>query len=251
MSTPTPPSAPIQPTPAPTVPKPVTPLQWAFRFIRWSTYLAAFITLILIFRKSPPPPVQTDPQAAARAEQKVYEAEKTASTGQGATLKLDETELNSMLATRLAQAMQSSAPVAMPNGLPNAAPASSTPLGSVSGSSEAPSAGDIEQMKSNVKDVKVQMEGDIVKAYVVFDVHGKDMTLELQGHLGASDGFLKFEPVAGQIGSLPIPQSALQSAVQKMMDSPENREKLRLPPDISDLKIVNGELVTTYKDKEN
>jgi hypothetical protein len=247
MNTPTPPSAPVHSTPAPDVPKHVSPLQWAFRFIRWSTYLAAFIPLILVFRKSPPPPVQTDPQAAARGEQKVHDAEQTAATGQPAILKLDETELNSMLATRLAQAMQS-APVAAPNGLPNAAPASSPPLGAVSGSSDSPSAGDIEQMKSNVKDVKVQMEGDIVKAYVVFDVHGKDMTMELQGHLGAADGFLKFEPVAGQIGSLPIPQSALQSAVQKMMESPENREKLRLPPDISDLKVVNGELVTTYKE---
>jgi hypothetical protein len=244
MSTPTPPPA-LQPaTLAPTAARPVTPLQWAFRLIRWSTYLAAFITLILVLRKSPPPPVQTNPQAAERAEQKVQEAQQTASTGQPATLKLDETELNSMLAARLAQAIQSQGgiPAMSPSAAPNAA-TSASPLTASSGSSDAPSAGDIEQMKSNVKDVKVQMEGDIVKAYVVFDVHGKDMTLELQGHLGASDGFLKFEPVAGQIGSLPIPQSALHS--------PENREKLRLPPDISDLKIVNGELVTTYKDKEN
>jgi hypothetical protein len=46
---------------------------------------------------------------------------------------------------------------------------------------------------------------------------------------------------------LPIPQSALESAVRQLMESPVNREKLRLPSDVSDLRIENGELVTTYR----
>ena len=223
------------------VPKDVSVWQWAFRIVRWSTYLAAFVTLILVLRKAPPPVVQATPQAAARAEEKVQEAQQTAAKGEPATVRLDETELNSMLASRLAQ-------LQMPQQGMDTPVASAVPATPLPANAAGPTASDVEQMRSNVRDVKVQMEGDLVKAYVVFDVHGKDMTLELQGHLGASDGFLKFEPVAGQIGSLPIPQSALQSAVQRMMESPENRDKLRLPPDVSDLKIVNGELVTTYKE---
>jgi hypothetical protein len=35
--------------------------------------------------------------------------------------------------------------------------------------------------------------------------------------------------------------------VRKMMESPENREKLKLPSDISNLKIENGEVVTQYQ----
>lgn len=101
-------------------------------------------------------------------------------------------------------------------------------------------------MRSNVKDVKVQMEDDLVKAYVVFDLHGKDMTLQLAGKIGANDGYLRFEPVSGKIGSLPIPQSALESAVRQLMQAPENREKLKLPSDVLDMHIENGELVTTY-----
>ncbi len=31
------------------------------------------------------------------------------------------------------------------------------------------------------------------------------------------------------------------------MNSPENREKLRLPSEISDLRIQNGEVVVSYK----
>ena len=106
---------------------------------------------------------------------------------------------------------------------------------------------DVEQMRSNVKDVKVQLIDDRVRAYVVFDVHGKEMTLQLEGKLGAENGFLRFEPVSGQIGALPIPQATLEAAVRKMMESPENREKLKLPSDISDLKIENGEVVAKYQ----
>jgi hypothetical protein len=35
--------------------------------------------------------------------------------------------------------------------------------------------------------------------------------------------------------------------VQRMMDSPENREKLKLPPEITDLRIENGELLATFR----
>src|SRR5258708_18381049 len=86
----------------------------------------------------------------------------------------------------------------------------------------------------------------IACAHVLFDFHGKDMTLQLEGKLGASNGYLHFEPISGQLGSFPIPQLTLETAVQKMMDSPDNREKLKLPAQMAGLKIENGETVATY-----
>ena len=50
----------------------VSVLRWVLRIVRWSTYLAALITLILLLHKTPPPAVVSTPQAAATAEQKVY-----------------------------------------------------------------------------------------------------------------------------------------------------------------------------------
>jgi hypothetical protein len=220
--------------PAPAPEKPVSAWVWAFRCIRWSTYLAALITLILLLHKSPPPPVQSSPQAAERAEEKLQLVEESASQGQKATLRLDESELNSFLASRLNPANNTPTPPASAS-----TDAQTTP--------DAPTTADIEQVRSSVKDVKVQMEGDQVHAYVVFDVHGKDMTLDLVGKLGSQDGYLKFVPVSGQIGALPIPQATLESAVQRLMDSPENRDKLKLPPDIADMHIENGQLVATYQ----
>jgi hypothetical protein len=44
-----------------------------------------------------------------------------------------------------------------------------------------------------------------------------------------------------------MPQAALEAAVQKMLSSPENRDKLKLPPNIRDVRVQNGELVVDYK----
>jgi hypothetical protein len=231
------------PNPVPSPEKPVSTWVWAFRCLRWSTYLAALITLILLLHKTPPPAVQSSPQAAARAEEKFQKAEESVSQGQKATLRLDESELNSYLASHLDLGNNATSP----------APAATAPSAPASNDSQAmdrpgdPTPADVEQVRSAVKDVKVQMEGDQVHAYVVFDVHGKDMTLDLVGKLGSQDGYLKFTPVSGQLGSLPIPQSTLESAVQRLMDSPENREKLKLPSDIADMHIENGQLVATYQ----
>src|SRR5271169_2971883 len=82
-------------SPKPSGPEQVSVWRWAFRFLRWSTYLATLITLILLLHKTPPPAVTATPQAAARAEEKVQQVELSASQGQHPTLRLDESELNS------------------------------------------------------------------------------------------------------------------------------------------------------------
>ena len=206
-----------------------------FRIVRWSMYAAAIVTLILVLHKTPPPPVETNPQAAARAEQKFDDAERAVASGQSATVRVDETELNSYLSSHLELSGKEA---------PKPATAADQ-RGDSDGS--APTAQDVEQMRSNVRDVKIQLIDDRVKAYVVFDVHGKDMSLQLEGRLGAQNGYLNFQPISGQIGSFPIPQSALESAVRRLRESPENREKLKLPPQIADLRIENGEVVATYR----
>jgi hypothetical protein len=222
------------------------PWRLIFRIIRWSTYAGTLITLVLLFRKAPPPVVETSPQAAARVEQKFAQVEQAVASGQPATMRMDQTELNSYLASHLDIASNSAA--SAPNANPSANSAGTadkatagmpTPTGTT--------AEQVEQVRSAVKDVKVELIGDRVRAYVVFDFHGKDLSLQLEGKLGATDGYLRFEPIAGQIGSLPIPQSTLETAVRKMMESPENREKLKLPAEMSGLKIENGEVVASYK----
>ncbi|MBV9885826.1 MAG: hypothetical protein JO119_04690 [Acidobacteria bacterium] len=247
-------------TPAYTPPKTV-PWRMIFRVIRWTTYVSAAITIAMVLHKAPPPAVETSPQAAARVEQKFEQVQQAVSAGQSAEMRMDQTELNSYLLSHLdiaanpnsTQAQAVAAPAATPNTVQAAPPTGAEPAAAQSNSGldmPVPAgtfAEQIDQVRSQVKDVKVELVDDHVRAYVVFDLHGKDVTLQLEGKLGAQDGYLNFEPVSGQIGSLPLPPSALQSAMRHILESPENREKFKLPSDMSDLKIVNGEVVATYK----
>jgi len=224
-----------------------------YRILSWSSLLGLVVTLGLVLRKSPAPEVPYDPAAAARVEHKFVAAEQARALGQPSQVQLDRTELNSYLTQNLvlpeqAQAGNSSTVLAagaqagrrVP---PTGGTDSANPASGVAGN-EQPT---LEQVQSAVRDVKVDMDGDVVKAYVIFDFHGKDMSLELDGHLRAENGYLRFVPTAGKLGSLPLPQSTLDSAVEKMMSSPENREKLRLPADVSDIQIVDGHAVISYK----
>jgi hypothetical protein len=225
----------------------------AYRILSWSSLAALILTLVLVLRKSAPPDVPYDAKASARAEQKFAAADQAKAAGQPSQVALDRTELNSYLKDNLATQPPPAEPTATPSSTSASAGAQSPNAGNPSDPMAALASGDqattLEQLQSTVKDVKVDMDGDLVKAYVIFDFHGKDLSLELDGHLSTQDGYVHFEPVAGKLGSLPLPQSTLNAAVEKMMSSPENREKLKLPGDISDIQIVNGQAVVKYKDQ--
>ena len=221
----------------------------AYKIFTWVTLAGLVITILLILHKSPPPNVATDPTASARVEQKFEAAAQATAAGQPAQVQLDSTELNSYLAQNLqleGEPQPAAAPAAAPapESAANVAAPAAANVASVAATENQPS---IAEVQSSVRDVKIDMDGDLIKAYVVFDLHGKDLSLELKGHLRSENGYLKFEPVAGKLGSFPLPQSALNSAVDRMMSSPENREKLRLPDDISDVRVADGQAVVSYK----
>jgi hypothetical protein len=222
-----------------------SPYKTIYRVLRWGALVALGLVIGLVLRKSPPPNVAYDPQATAHVEQKFAAADQASAAGQPAQVQLDRTEVNSYLQQNL---QTSGSPPQSTSGVPvsGQTPSSDAKPG-FSNSVPEDNSATIEQVQSAVKDVKVDMDGDLVKAYVVFNFHGQDLSLELDGHLGAQDGYLKFEPVAGKLGSLPLPQATLDAAVNKMMESPENREKLKLPKDINDIRIENGQAVVSYK----
>ena len=92
---------------------------------------------------------------------------------------------------------------------------------------------------------QVSFEGDIVKGQFVTEMSGKKVYITVNGRLGAKDGYATFEPTKFKVGDLTIPVSLVHNALQKKLV--EEREKLKLPDYISDLKIENGELVIRQK----
>ena len=216
----------------------------AFRVFRWITYIATAITILMLFHKADAPIVEAaSPEAAARVEQKFENAAQALKSGQAATVHLDQTEINSYLSSHLNLRDSNTTPATEPQATSGNTVNSVPP----SDSSDVPTQEDIERTRSSVRDVKIQLIDDRVQAYVLFEVYGKNLTLQLEGRLSSTGGYLRFTPVSGGIGSLPIPQSALERAVERMMDSPVNREALRLPRAISDLRVANGEIVITYQ----
>lgn len=222
-------------------------------FVPWRTVYRVFtavnlvvlvVMLVLIFHKSAPPRVTVDPQAAASAAAKLSQVQTAVQRKQPFQVTLNPTELNSYLNSNLLLAKTpSESDTTQPTSAPNPATAAAPTSAPADSSPSAAAEPTLDDVQSSVKDVKVDMVGDLVKAYVIFDFHGKDMSLELDGHLSSENGYLQFEPVAGQLGSLPLPQSVLEAAVQKLMSSPENREKLRLPAGVNSIKIVDGQVV--------
>jgi len=207
------------PNPFPAAPKPPASI-WrkAWRVFYWLSIFAGAWTLVLMLRRAPAPQVSVSPQAAHSAENKLAALAAppapSLTPSEPQRIALTEEELNSYLAVHLA--LQGGAPGAEPT---------------------------VEQVHSSVRDVKVTLEGDRARVFAVFNLAGKDLTLELEGRLHVVQGYLRFEPTGGNLGDLSLPQSALDAAVSRLVDNPQNRESFRVPPGIRDIRVENGELV--------
>ncbi len=198
-----------------------------YKVVRWVVLAVMVIVILLVMKKAAPPVVQADPLAGERVQFKMHQAQQALESGESHTLELDEPELNSLLAANLELKGRE---------------------GEVAAAAAQAESGEptLEEVKSNVRDVKIHLEGDKVVAYVVFDMYGKDLSLTLEGGLRVVDGYLRMEPTAGALGSLPIPQTTLDNAVKRLFDSPENREKFRLAEHISDVRVEGGQIKVYY-----
>lgn len=196
-----------------------------YRVFRWFLLAATLLMLFLLLRPDAPPQVQQDVEAPERLEEKMVRAERDAARGAPAELRLDEAELNTWMQRNLAIAPPEPAP-------PRQQPSSGEPT--------------LEEVQSNVRDIKVKIEGDQIRGWVFFDMYGKEMSLTLQGRLMVQDGYLRLAPTAMKVGSLPIPRSTIERACRRLFESPENREQFRLPPSIRDIRVEGGTLVVSY-----
>jgi hypothetical protein len=86
-----------------------------------------------------------------------------------------------------------------------------------------------------------------VIAQAVTERYGQDVYVTVRGRLGAESGYLRFYPTEFKIGDLRVPVSLVDPTLQKKLNEPETREKLKLPEFISDLRIQNGQLLIIPK----
>jgi hypothetical protein len=187
----------------------------------------SLIVVFLLLRPSAPPPVQTDPRAPERLQAKIEQMERDVAEGRSPLLQFSEAELNVWMQSNLDLGTGPA-----PRGTGTRGPAREPTL---------------EQVRSSMRDVKVNLMGDQVRAYVLFNLYGKDMSLQLEGRLVVADGRLRLQPTSGMLGSMPIPKVTLDRAVNRLFDSAGNRDKFLLPEEIKDIRVVDGELIVAYR----
>jgi hypothetical protein len=205
------------------------------RIISFATLAISIFTLVLVLRR-PAPLAPASAAAAANAQsfqEKVNQLAQPRMPGEGES----EVRMNSgEVSAALAQAA-GLLPTATPTNAPTSSPSANPP--DASRAMEFPGA------VPNIKDYQVSMDGDIVRGQFLTQIAGKDVYLTLAGHLGSKDGYATFDPTEVKVGDLPVPVSLVNEVLQKKLA--EQRDQLKLPSNVKDLKVENGELVFVEK----
>jgi hypothetical protein len=96
-----------------------------------------------------------------------------------------------------------------------------------------------------IKDQQISFDGDLVHGQFLTTVAGKDVWITISGRLGEKDGYATFDPTEFKVGDLNVPVSLVNPALQKKLA--EQRERLRLPDKVGNLKVENSQLVMQQK----
>jgi len=208
------------------------------RIISFATLAISILTLVLVLKRPAPVAPAAAPAAAAANAQSFQE--KVNRLTQPRVPGEDESEVR-MNSGELSAALAQAAGL-----LPatTAAPASSS-TSAPSSSSPASPAMEFPGAVPNIKDYQVSMDGDIVRGQFLTQIAGKDVYLTLAGHLGAKDGYATFDATEVKVGDLSVPASLVNEVLQKKLA--EQRDQLKLPNNVKDLKVENGELVFVEK----
>ncbi len=214
-------------------------LRSAYRVFRWVSLASLILVLILILRPSTPPRIASAPDARKRVDTKIKEFQQSVQQGRAEILEMDEAELNGWLGENLPLKRSTSDADTSPIKTADSA----ISLAKKASATEASASTTAEQVQSSVRDVKIELRDNSLRAYVAFELYGKNLSLELEGQLTVREGCLRLLPAAGKLGSLPLLAGTLNSTANRLFDSPQNREKFRLPPQIQDIHIERGQLV--------
>jgi hypothetical protein len=219
------------------------PVKWKIdRIISVATLVTSLVAIFLVLKK--PQPVAPVQSPAARAvslesvEQKLEQLEQRKEEGQApAQVRFNSEEVAALLTQAAANL-----PASAVTSATGSAPQTSTGL-----PTSVPSSPDavIGEGEPEVQDYKVNFDGDVARGQFVAKIGGKDVYVTLAGHLGSKDGYATFDPTEFKVGDLNIPLSLVSGALQKKLI--EQHDRLKLPDDVADIRVENGQLVATQK----
>jgi len=204
------------------------------RIISIVTLVASLIAIVLVVKR--PAPVSHHQDSAAIAQhaqsfdQKMAEFEQAAQPVSGSSAAFETDPANAKAEVRFSSD-EVSAVLAQSMG--NAGGPTLTPTSDVG--SAAPT----------IKDQQVSFDGDVVHGQFLTQIAGKDVWITISGHLGEKHGYATFDPTEFKVGDLNIPVSMVNPALQKKLA--EQRDRLKLPDNVGNMKIENSQLVMQQK----
>jgi hypothetical protein len=203
------------------------------RIISFATLAISILTLVLVLKRPAPVAPQVAPAAAAANAQSFQEKVNQLAEPKPEGESAGEVRMTS---GEVSAALEQAAGL-----LPAAATANSHAPGASAptASTEFPGA------VPDIKDYQVTMDGDIVRGQFLTQIAGKDVYLTLAGHLGSKDGYATFDATEVKVGDLSVPASLINGVLQKKLA--EQRDQLKLPNNVKDIKVENGELVFVEK----
>ena len=201
------------------------------RIISIATLLASLIAVALVLKKPAPVGQSLAPAAIAvnaqSFDQKMAEFDQATrtssasfatsngtSTGLKAELRINSDEVNAVIAQSL--------------GTSGTAPTPASDSGA-----------------PTIKDQQISFDGDLVHGQFLTTVAGKDVWITISGRLGEKDGYATFDPTEFKVGDLNVPVSLVNPALQKKLA--EQRDRLKLPDQVGNLKVENSQLVMQRK----
>lgn len=195
-----------------------------YRIARWVILAGLVVSVFLLFKTpdpvSPPQDAHTITAKVASYQRKLQQLQSAKEHGESAEVRLTADEV--------------SAAMSQAGTLP--APAVETP-------SEPSNAAHEEQPK--ITDYQVNFVGDVARGQFSTELAGKQVYVTVGGHLGARNGYVTFDPTEFKVGDLSVPVSLVNDQLQKKME--EQKDRLKLPDFVADLRVENGQLVIKEK----
>ena len=209
------------------------------RIVSLATLAISIFTLILVVRRPAPVAAPVSPAVTAANAQsfqeKVNRLAQPKAAGEGESeVRMSSGELTAALAQASGMLPSNGSTSGAAS---NANGSAATPA--PSGSMEFPGA------VPNIKDYQVSMDGNTVRGQFLTQIAGKDVYLTLAGHPGSKDGYATFDATEVKVGDLSVPASLVNEVLQKKLA--EQRDQLKLPNNVKDIKVENGELVFVEK----
>jgi hypothetical protein len=209
------------------------------RIISIATLVALVVAIVLVLKK-PAPPVQ--PQVSAGVAASVPPSNAVSSDQRG------EQPESMSRPTPAIQQSQPSGGSPIPSQSSQSSPTSSSQKAGAQSNSDAigsainkllsAGAGGLAALapnsnvgdgSPNIKDQKVDYDGDMVHGQFLTEIGGKDVWVTISGHMGQKDGYATFDPTEFKVGDMNVPVALVNPALQNKLAEERDRLKVSDP----------------------